>query len=307
MSIKAEQINLVVEEGRIKLGPEQLDFLEEGLAVLEPKQEEKKEFVLTDENYFSEEADKLYMSVSQYKSYLKCEAAAQAKVDGEYIMPKSNALIEGSYVHAWLEGTQEQFKDENPDMFSSKGATKGQLKANFKVADLMIETLKNDKMCMFALEGENEVLMTGELFGVPWKIKIDCYNPAGNRFSDLKTVKDIRERHYVEGKGWVSFIEKFGYVTQLAVYSEIERQNRNGEEWLDSYIVAVSKQDPPDKEIIMIDEESLRMELMEVEKNMERIKGIKEGIVEPKRCNTCNYCRMTKKVSAVTHYLDLLG
>lgn len=35
---------------------------------------------LNDENYYSQEADMQYMSVSQYKAFRKCEAAALAKL-----------------------------------------------------------------------------------------------------------------------------------------------------------------------------------------------------------------------------------
>lgn len=276
------------------------------MSVKEPKLVKDTPFVLTNENYYTTEADNAFMSVSQYKGFKKCEAAAMARLRGEYDWPKSDALIEGSYVHSWLDGTKEKFMEENPEIFSSRGASKGQLKAAYKVADDMIAALENDPMCMFALDGEKEVFMTGELFGVPWKIKIDVYNFVNKRFADLKTVKDIHERYWIEGKGWGCFVEAYGYVTQLAVYSEIERQHRGGEEWFDSYIVAISKQDPPDKAIIMVDQESMMEELQEIEKNLERIRGVKSGLVEPKPCDKCAYCRSKKKVTAVTHYLDLI-
>lgn len=40
--------------------------------------------ILTNENYYSQEANKAYMSVSQYKSFLECEACAMAQINGEY-------------------------------------------------------------------------------------------------------------------------------------------------------------------------------------------------------------------------------
>ena len=43
----------------------------------------KKTIILSDENYYSQEADLAYMSVSQYKKFLECETAlAKLKVNG---------------------------------------------------------------------------------------------------------------------------------------------------------------------------------------------------------------------------------
>ena len=261
---------------------------------------------LTRDNYFSREADNFYLSVSQYKSFLKCEAATMAQLRGVYERPGSSALLFGSYVHSWLDGTLEQFKIDNPSLFSTRGNSKGQLKAEYQLADEMIKVLENDKMCMFALDGEKEVIMTSELFGEPWKIRMDVYNPVAGRFADLKTVKGIHEKYWHNGS-YVSFVEAFGYITQLAVYSEIEARNRNSSDWLESYIVAISKQDPPDKAIIVVDHDRLIMELGEIEQNMKRISAVKKGIEPPIECGTCDYCRRNKQIKSVTHYLDLLA
>jgi len=259
---------------------------------------------LNKDNYYSLEADRHYMSVSQYKNFLKCESYAMAKLNG-YQEPKSDALLFGSYVHSWLDGTIEDFRENNPDLFSSKGASKGQLKAQYKLADEMIEVLKNDPFCMMALDGEKEVIMTGNLFGTPWKIRMDVYNPNFGRFTDLKTVKGIREKYWVPEVGYCSFVEAYGYITQMAVYSEIESQNRNGD-WLESFIVAVSKETPPDKAVITIDYESLATELNQVEANMERIIAVKSGELPPKRCEKCEHCRRTKKIDHVINYMELI-
>lgn len=261
---------------------------------------------LTKDNYYSNEADRHFMSVSQYKSFLKCEAATMAKLNGEYEEPKSDALLFGSYVHAWLDGTMDEFIENNPDLFSTRGATKGQLKAQYKLADEMIEVLKADPFVMMALDGQKEVVMTGELFGLPWKIRMDVYNPQFGRFADLKTVKAIYEKYWHEEIGYCSFVEAYGYITQMAIYSEIENQNRGGE-WLENFIVAVSKETPPDKAVITIDYDSLVNELQQVEGRMERIREVKLGRLEPKSCGKCEYCRRKKKVTSVIHYLELIG
>ena len=69
--------------------------------------------ILTSENYYSEKSNLEYMSVSQYKQFQKCEAAAMAELKGEWKRPKSTALLVGSYIDSWFEGSLESFKIEN--------------------------------------------------------------------------------------------------------------------------------------------------------------------------------------------------
>ena len=104
--------------------------------------------VLTDDNYYSVEADREYFSVSQYKSFIKCEAETMAELKKEFEKPTNDAFFIGSYVHSFNDGTIEQFKEEHPEMFSSAGKTKGQLKSTFQTANKMIEALENDDICM---------------------------------------------------------------------------------------------------------------------------------------------------------------
>ena len=53
---------------------------------------------LTADNYFSKEADMEYMSNSQFKSFMRCQAAAMAELNGEYQRERSSAMLIGSYV-----------------------------------------------------------------------------------------------------------------------------------------------------------------------------------------------------------------
>lgn len=262
--------------------------------------------ILTPDNYHSREANKAYMSVSQYKDFLKCEAAALAKLKGEFSEEKQDAFLIGSYVHAAIEGTLEAFKEENPEIFSSRGATKGELKSDYKHAETMIETLQDDELCVQMLQGMNEKIITGELFGVQWKIRVDILSEEQGRLTDLKTVKSIRERYWNAQKGHhESFIEAYGYILQMAVYTEIERQDANRFDRLEPFIVAVSKEDVPDKAVICFDDNSLDSELTQLEEKLPRVIDVKQGFTEPKRCEKCRYCRQTKKAQII-HFMNLL-
>ena len=248
------------------------------------------------------------MSVSQYKDFLDCEAMAMAKIDG-WVEPISSDLLIGSYVHAGVESPEalEQFRFQHPEIFSSRGASKGELKAEFRQADLMLEAIRNDPFCMFVLDGRKEVIITAEMFGVVWKIRIDSYAPKRGRFADLKTTRAIRGKHWSDRYGaYVSFVEAYDYITQMAVYCEVEKLATGRDEWLEPLMVAVSKEDPPDKAVIRFDEIRLRTELEIIQEQLPRIIAVKHGQVSPRRCEKCRYCRETKQLRSTVHYTELL-
>lgn len=261
---------------------------------------------LNHKNYHSLEANQNYMSRGQYLDFAKkCEAAAVASLRGEWIEEVSDALLVGQYVHSWSDGTRREFISEHPEMFKKNG----ELLQKFIDADTMIATLQNDPLCMYTLEGQKEVIFTAELFGTPWKVMLDAYNPSKHRAADLKTTRSIIDRHWNEEfRTKVSFVEQYNYVTQAAIYMEIERiaSGRPPEDWLDFYIVAVSKQDYPDKAVIdMRGPERYVAELAEIEANMPRVLAVKNGEVDPVRCENCSFCRSTKVLTKVVHYSEL--
>jgi hypothetical protein len=245
------------------------------------------------------------MSRGQYLDFLKCEAATVASLRGEWVEEQSTALLVGSYTHAWSEGALKEWIVEHPGCFKRDG----QLKADYQLADKMIATLQNSPLAMYTLEGVKEVILTAEMFGTPWKVMLDAYNPEKRRIADLKTTRSITEHYWNEEfRIKESFVEHYSYVTQSAIYSEVERiaGGRPPEDWFDFYIVAVSKQDYPDKAVIdMRGPERYIQELMDIEKNMPRILAVKNGEVEPVRCNVCSYCRSTKRLTKTIHYSAL--
>ena len=73
--------------------------------------------ILTKDNYYSSEENQEYMSVSQYKDFRKCEAMALASLRGEWVRPQTTALLVGSYIDSWFEGTLEEFKAAHPEIY----------------------------------------------------------------------------------------------------------------------------------------------------------------------------------------------
>ena len=135
---------------------------------------------LTSENYYSQEANQEYMSVSGYKDFagtygkMPCEFYGMEKLNGRWQDEKSTALLVGSYVDSYFEGSLDQFKKDNPEIFTQKG----ELKANFKQAEEIIARIERDEYFMKYMSGQKQVIMTGELFGAKWKIKMDSYIPG---------------------------------------------------------------------------------------------------------------------------------
>ena len=253
--------------------------------------------ILTKENYFSKEANSVYMSVSQFKQFKKCEAKGMAMLDEEWETPKTTALLVWSYVDAHFEGSLDLFRAQNPEIFTQKG----ELKSQFRQAEDIINRIERDKLFMEYMSGEKQVIMTGDIFGVPFKIKIDSYLP--DKIVDLKIMRDF-EPIYVEGKGRVSFIEAWGYDIQAAVYQEIVKQNTGKQ--LPFYIAAATKEtDGADIQIIKMEQSELDVCLELMEDDVKRFALIKNGIIEPERCERCDYCKHTKVLTAPISSMDL--
>lgn len=254
---------------------------------------------LTNDNYFSPEANREYWSVSQFKAFNKCEAAGLAEVRGEYQREETDALLIGSYVDAYFSGPKEldKFISRNGDKMISKRG--GGLLAKFQHANDIIDRVEADSLMMEYLSGDKQVVMSAELFGVPWKVKLDAYN--GERIVDLKCVRDF-EDVFDKGYGWRSWVEFWGYDIQGAVYQKIEQLVTGRKDPLPFYIVAVTKEKTPDIKIIHIPQHILDAALGVVDAKIERFDLIKTGEVEPIRCERCDYCKTTKILTAPEEY-----
>lgn len=261
--------------------------------------------ILTDENYFSKEASMKYLGSSQYKDFAgtqgkkPCEALALSKLNGEWEQEKTKALLVGSYVDAHFEGTLDLFKAKNPEIFTQKGT----LRSEYKHANYIIQRIERDEYFMECMSGEKQVIMTGELFGAEWKIKIDSYHP-GVAIVDLKCMKSLNESFWVPDYGKMNFIEYWGYDIQAAIYQKIVEINTGKQ--LPFLIAGASKEKEPNIQVIAFDQQRLNDVLSIVESNVPRILKLKRGEIKPDRCGTCDYCRFTKVLTKPIHYSELM-
>lgn len=293
--------------------------------------------ILTQDNYYSTEADMEYMSCSQYQGFLECEAKQLAKLQGRWVEEPSQAFLVGNYFHSYFEGPEahKNFCEEHfDDIFKTKTTTDKKTGeqivtvtgkyAPFVTADKMIKTAEKDPLIkqFIDMQGENEIFMTGYIGETKFKIKMDKYIRDTRFIIDYKTVANIWETSYNPVKQVrQTFVEMYGYVMRAAVYSLIEVQNalgmtfdeaytqlKNGELDLPQFfLICVSKQDYPDKEVLHVNHE--QQYIAEIEgmfKNLYRFNMIKEGRQLPKKCGTCDYCRATKVLKAVIPYYQLM-
>ena len=264
---------------------------------------------LTEQNYYTTEMDLKYCSASQWKDFCGCpaipgcEARTMAKLKGEYEPEVTTALLVGSILDAlWENDDPEYIAERFPDCISSRGTTKGQLKAEYNVAIQMYQrTLKEPKFCQY-MSGNKQTIMTGTIEGLPFKIKIDSFI-EGKAIVDLKTTRTLDRdfRIFIPDSGEkLTWFRGYGYDIQLGIYREIFRQNTG--DTLRCYLAAVDKEKHPMCDIIELPDKMLTEALDLVKRNCKKIIMLKSGEIEPIRCehSSCDFCRDTHECQVLS-------
>lgn len=282
---------------------------------------------LTSKNYYGKNANVSYMSVSQFKQFRNCEAMALAEINGEYERPASKALLLGSFVDEMLTGTkktQTKFIIENRlELFqkSSKLAKYSDEELATLLADRSfdvfcadnkpyaeigqaletIEKIKKQPLMMKHFKSKHQTIMTGEIAGVPFKIKMDNYKP-GEFIADGKYMASLRSPNMFE-----PMVKYWGYDIQGAVYQEIVYQNTG--ERLPFYLDIATKETPSHLAVAEIKQYDLDESLEIVKAFAPRYQAIKNGEIEPERCGEygCNYCTETNIITEAidSNYLGM--
>lgn len=267
---------------------------------------------LTADNYYSNEANWDYMSASQFKAFRKCEAAAMAELKGEWKRKDTSALLIGSYVDAYFSNELEQFKAEHPELYKKDGT----LKADFVHAQKIAERLESDELAKMLLSGRHQVIKTGKIAGVWFKVKTDSLLSeaqvekickrfpqvrqlalfGGAMIVDLKVMKDFEPIWDEVEWEKVSFINYWGYDFQGAIYQKID--NRIAP----FVIVGATKEAEPNIDAFYIPDDDLAFKLAEVEADAPRYAAIKRGEIDPEPCYKCAYCRSQKKLDGIKNY-----
>lgn len=242
---------------------------------------------LSDDTYYGKEANQAFFSVSQYKDFCKCEAMALAKIRGEYEQPTTKAMLIGTLVDRWFEGTLEQLRQESPNIFYCRN---GALRADFRKADQIIKRVQRDERFMQYMSGEKQKILTFEMFGVPWKMKMDSF-VSDICVTDLKVVQNFKSLAF-----WRYDIQGAAYIEGVRIAL--------GQD-LPFYLACVTKEAVTNFDIFQIDQPTLDMALREIEGNMPRFIAVKAGLEEPHYCGVCDYCKSVKK-ARIRNYSELL-
>ena len=282
---------------------------------------------LTNRNYYNEEANVSFMSASQFKDFRKCEAMALAKIKGEYESQPSKALLLGNFVDEMLTGTKKtrtQFIVENRVELFQKSSKISKLSdeelislLSDKLFDVFssdnkpyteivqaletIAKIKKQPLMMKHFRSRHQTIMTGEIAGVPFKIKMDNYKP-GEFISDGKYMASLRSPNMFE-----PMVKYWGYDIQGAIYQEIVRQNTGKR--LPFYLDIATKEVPTHLAVAEINQFDLDEALDLVKVWAPRYHAIKLGEIQPERCGeyNCNYCTETEIITEPidSNYLGL--
>lgn len=254
------------------------------------------ETLLTKENY---KDNHYYLSYSRFSKFLDCEAAAFA----DYKTEPTVAFLVGSYVDAYFSNEMPEFQAAHPEMYNSRT---GELKKDFIKADEIIVRIEQDPLLVHYMSGEKQTIMSGEIEGVPFKIKMDSYL-ENEAIVDLKIMKDFNKVWSTAYKAYINFVEAYDYDIELAIFQEIVRQKTGGKT-LPCYLVCATKENPPDIGLFEIPQETLDKALQTVKNNLPRYLQISQGKVAPHRCEKCAYCRSSKKAQLISYeYAGMSG
>ena len=270
--------------------------------------------VVTPENYYDPEIQMAYMGATQFKSFMACEAAALAELRGEFSPASSEAMLVSGYIDAYFSGELPLYQAQHPEIFKQTG----QLYAKYLHAHDVINRMEYDELYMLLMSGKKQVICTGEIAGVPFKIKIDSLLDAetcalfvkkfphtaaalgmcDGAVVDQKAMANMEPVWSSEDHGKVPFVEFYGYDLQGSIYQHIEGH-------MLPFVLAVgTKEDSPDLAAMYIDDADLAAALAVVEDNAPRYQAIKEGKIKPRRCEHCAYCKATKKLTGILNYKE---
>lgn len=251
--------------------------------------------ILTKDNY---KDNHYYLSYSRFSKFLDCEAAAFA----DYKTEPTTAFLVGAYVDAHFSNEMSEFQANHPEMYNSRT---GELKKDFVKADEIIARIEQDPLLVHYMSGEKQVIMSGEIEGVPFKIKMDSYL-KDEAIVDLKIMKDFCKVWSTAYKAYINFVEAYDYDIELAIFQEIVRQNTG--KTLPCYLVCSTKENPPDIGLFEIPQGPLDKALQTIKNNLPRYLQIKQGKIAPQRCEKCAYCRSSKKAKLISYeYAGMSG
>lgn len=247
---------------------------------------------LTQSNYHSAAASKIWLSSSDIKRAHRCETDfLYGKRDENKPAFTAGHLFE-MLVTDDKRGLNKLYK-EHPEMFYSRGANAGELKAEYQnIVDCANRVRSQSFLMDIIRPARKQVILTGRILGVPVRMMCDLLTSTGDIF-DLKTARDFKMIYDCDTGLYVEWWQYWGYPMQLWIYREIARQNGLDPQRVG--IIGVSKLNC-DVQAIQFSDEILSMAKADTLYTINRIKALKNGET-PNRCEHCDSCISTRQIT----------
>lgn len=256
--------------------------------------------------------NKLRVSLDTLMNYRTCPSRAAAIEGGQfYDQKKDKQWLIKEYVLTSLKGGREldDFKNTYKEiLFATKKPN--QLLKDYQIADTMSEILKADPYLMEAYSGENDVVVKSEIRNVIIESRLDSINVSKSTIVTLAVMTGLYNLKYNS-----TFNQE---IPQLA--DDILTGNLDMLAWTNSYlakktfnkdffnfIMAVSKENTPDKELVFISDDLLNQGKEKLLETLDYYLQVKEDGLVPQGCGKCDYCRANKMIEHSVTVEDLLG
>jgi len=258
---------------------------------------------ITQENYYSLEANQAYFNVSSIKQYLKCQKKWKAMHDGDWIEPDKDVFFYGHYVDCALTEPEKfvLFKQKHWERISKYNGRE-QLVV-FDHLDEAIRMVKNQPLFMKFLEGsKQEIITLVDFHGFAFRCRLDVINFDKLFMTDLKTARTITGKSYCESRrAKLNFIDYWDYWIQAACYLEAIRIKYNLT--MDGYIAAMEKTSPYDHNVFELtqDRSSMQTGLWRAIQSMKEMSElVHEDPADLDGCEACDYCVSQKVLTKPT-------
>ena len=257
-----------------------------------------RKFTLTEENYHSRAARRRWISSSDVKAAKRCEAAWLADYCGKIKHEENKpAFAFGHLFEAalTLPGPQyHQYLAAHPELCSSRGPTKGQLRAEYAAAPELAHAVRRSPYLWGIVRRcKKQVILTGELNGMPVRCMMDLVDRDGSIY-DLKAMRSFLPIYDTAREEYLDWWAYWNYPIQLYIYREIAHQNglavpRVG-------LIAASKADS-DVQALAFGDEIMQAAAADTAYTMQRMAQILAGQEEPTACGRCAWCMSRKRIT----------
>lgn len=264
---------------------------------------------LNRDTYHTPAASRAWVGIHQFQDWIECPARTAAELSPglsiemeaafrEYKWEKACFLV-GQYIHTAMgepEALPAFVEYHRADIYQKNGKPY----AEFAHADKLVSRAHRepDVQALLAV-GKPEIIMVGQIAGLPWKIAVDWLAPG--LFADWKSASSFDD-------GWAEIDGRnvkvpwyYDYWPQMATYREIIRQNTG--ESLPAYIVGLRKPTPsypPAVQAVCFDDDArLASALAKVEGWVPQVARWRSGEDACTPCGKCWWCAMFQPMRTV--------